>query len=68
MLVETQFENIFELADGKESTFKEAFSSSWGNRTFSQRASKIFKKQKITEPKRKDEKISALWQYYQDLT
>eukprot|EP00959_Pyramimonas_sp_CCMP1952_P387463 8119890-Pyramimonas_sp.AAC.1 len=68
MLVETQFENIVELADGKESTFKEAFSSSWGNRKLSQITSKIFKKQKITEPKRKDEKISALWKYYQNLT
>ncbi|CAK0795737.1 unnamed protein product [Prorocentrum cordatum] len=67
LLVEAQFGYIVGLEDGKESTFKEAFSRSWGNRKLSQIASKLLEKQKITGPKRKDEKISALWKYYQNL-
>ncbi|CAK0814460.1 unnamed protein product, partial [Prorocentrum cordatum] len=67
MLVEAQFGYVVGLEDGKESTFKAAFSSSWGNRKISQIASTLFQKQKITEPKRKDEKISELWKYYQNL-
>eukprot|EP00959_Pyramimonas_sp_CCMP1952_P447500 9370166-Pyramimonas_sp.AAC.1 len=60
--METQFESSVELEDKQESTLKEAFSSSWGNRKLLQIASKLFRKQKITEPKGKDEERSALWE------
>ena len=67
LLVETQFENILVLTDGTEATFKEAISAAWGNRKVSQTISKLFKKKSLDEPKRKDEKIAALWKFYLDL-